>query len=149
MKKVVFVCVSNTCRSPMAEHLCREKLRTRGLDKEYEVSSRSISTDYEPEGSPASENGVLVMRDRYNIDMTSHRSTLLSGNDLHNLYAIVPVMRNLAPYIKQTLRLDESNFMFLDHDIPDPWRQSLDVFVACAADIDSMLDSLIDRLENK
>jgi protein-tyrosine-phosphatase len=61
-KLILFVCVSNTCRSPMAEYLFRRKINLKNLDEEkFVVSSRSLSTDYEPEGSPASSQGVEVM----------------------------------------------------------------------------------------
>lgn len=61
-KLILFVCVSNTCRSPMAEHLFRKKLEAKGWSAEnYVVGSRSLSTDYEPEGSPASPQGVEVI----------------------------------------------------------------------------------------
>lgn len=59
-KIIIFVCVSNTCRSPMAEYLCRDILSRYGLDTEYTVVSRSLSTDYEPECSPASLQGIQV-----------------------------------------------------------------------------------------
>ncbi len=60
MKLIIFVCVSNTCRSPMAEYLCRKKLQEAGLSEEYSTCSRSLSTNYEPENSPASPQGVEV-----------------------------------------------------------------------------------------
>jgi protein-tyrosine-phosphatase len=58
---VVFVCVSNTCRSPMAEYICRQKLQKIGLENQIQVISRSLCTDYEPENSPASPQGVQVL----------------------------------------------------------------------------------------
>jgi len=59
-KVIIFVCVSNTCRSPMAEYLCRDILVRNGLQDDYIVQSRSLSTDYEDEGSSASIQGLDV-----------------------------------------------------------------------------------------
>ena len=59
-KLLIFVCVSNTCRSPMAEYLMRNKLETANLGEAYRVISRSLTTAYEPEDSPASYQGVEV-----------------------------------------------------------------------------------------
>ena len=59
-KIIIFVCVSNTCRSPMCEYMLREKLRAAGLSGEFIVASRSLTLDYEPEDSPANEQGQLV-----------------------------------------------------------------------------------------
>jgi protein-tyrosine phosphatase len=60
MKLIFIVCVSNTCRSPMGEYLLRYILEREGLSDEFQVQSRSISTDYEPENSPASPQGIEV-----------------------------------------------------------------------------------------
>ena len=77
---VIFVCVSNVCRSPMAEYLFRNLVtKNSAAATAVGVRSRSLSTQYEPVGSPASANGVKVMQDCYGgIDMSSHRSALLS-----------------------------------------------------------------------
>ena len=59
-KLIVFVCVSNTCRSPMCEFLLRDKIQKAQLSGNFAVISRSISEDYEPQNSPANEQGQLV-----------------------------------------------------------------------------------------
>lgn len=41
-----------------------------------------ISTDFEPLGSPASAHGIKIMRDEHGVDMTSHRSAILSHADV-------------------------------------------------------------------
>lgn len=59
-KVIVFVCVSNTCRSPMAEYMFRDIIQKNGRASEFTVKSRSLTDMYEPPNSPASENGVQV-----------------------------------------------------------------------------------------
>ena len=65
-KIIIFVCVSNSCRSPMAEQLMRYELQ-KAVDagdkslESYTVISRALSSDYEPEDSPASQQGVTVI----------------------------------------------------------------------------------------
>ena len=65
----------------MAEQFGKEWVKSSGLDN-VNVVSRSLSTDYEPVGSPASEQGIQLMREVYNIDMSSHRSQLLTAEDV-------------------------------------------------------------------
>ena len=66
-KIIIFVCVSNSCRSPMAEQLMRYELK-KAVDtgdkslESYRIKSRALSSDYEPEGSPASHQGVTVIQ---------------------------------------------------------------------------------------
>ncbi|MDR0921723.1 MAG: low molecular weight phosphotyrosine protein phosphatase [Lactobacillales bacterium] len=43
MKKILFVCLGNICRSPMAEVVFREKVKRRGLEKEFIVDSAATS----------------------------------------------------------------------------------------------------------
>ena len=63
-KVIIVVCVSNSCRSPMAEYLLRHEIvkgkEGGSISGNYLVISRALSSDYEPEGSPASAQGVTV-----------------------------------------------------------------------------------------
>jgi protein-tyrosine phosphatase len=78
--EILIVCTGNTCRSPMAEGLLRDKLRQRGLP--VGVSSAGLISD----GTPATDTAVMTMADR-GIDIDDHlsrrlRSELLDGVDL-------------------------------------------------------------------
>lgn len=44
MKKVLFVCLGNICRSPMAEIVFREKVKDSGLADKIQVSSRATGS---------------------------------------------------------------------------------------------------------
>ncbi len=45
MKRIMFVCHGNICRSPMAEFILRDMLVRRGLEKEFFVASSATSTE--------------------------------------------------------------------------------------------------------
>lgn len=57
---IIFVCFSNTCRSPMAEYLLRNKLETNGLGEKFRVVSRGLSDTVDPLNSHASFQGQKV-----------------------------------------------------------------------------------------
>lgn len=40
MTKVLFVCLGNICRSPMAEFVLKDMVRRRGLEDEFIIESR-------------------------------------------------------------------------------------------------------------
>ena len=45
MKKIMFVCLGNICRSPMAEFIFKDMVKQKGLEKEFFISSCATSTD--------------------------------------------------------------------------------------------------------
>ncbi len=149
-KTIIIVCVSNTCRSPMAEYLCRQYLQNQGLhEAPFVVISRSLSTDYEPEGSPASAQGVEVISSDYGMDMSPHRSTLLTQEDVNNAFTIIPVKRDLGNAIKSYFSGAIDKLMYFKQDIPDPWHQPVSVFRQCAKNIHSMLPEVVERVKQQ
>ncbi|MBO4428305.1 MAG: low molecular weight phosphotyrosine protein phosphatase [Bacteroidales bacterium] len=50
MKRILFVCHGNICRSPMAEFIMKHLLKERGLEKEFLVESAAVS--WEETGNP-------------------------------------------------------------------------------------------------
>jgi protein-tyrosine-phosphatase len=78
VKKVLFVCSGNTCRSPMAKELFTRFLSCReggSLAYEYQASSAGI---WAADGLPASPEALEVMREEYAIDLSGHRSRRLN-----------------------------------------------------------------------
>ena len=45
MKKIMFVCLGNICRSPMAEFIFRDMVKQKGLENEFFIASSATSTD--------------------------------------------------------------------------------------------------------
>lgn len=65
-KKIAFVCVHNSCRSQIAEALCKI------YRKEYEVYS--AGTETKPQ---INSDAVRIMKDVYHIDISGQKSKLL------------------------------------------------------------------------
>lgn len=47
MKRILFVCLGNICRSPLAEGLFLEKLKSKGLEGKYKTDSAGTSAYHE------------------------------------------------------------------------------------------------------
>ena len=66
MKKVAFICVHNSCRSQIAEALCKVYRK--------DLEAYSAGTETKPE---INQDAVRIMKEQYNIDMTNQYSKLL------------------------------------------------------------------------
>ena len=45
MRRILFVCHGNICRSPMAEFILKALVRARGLEDQYHIESAAVSTE--------------------------------------------------------------------------------------------------------
>ena len=45
MKKILFVCLGNICRSPMAEYLLKDMVRRQGLAAQFQIASAATSRE--------------------------------------------------------------------------------------------------------
>ena len=78
MKKIMFVCLGNICRSPMAEFLMKDLLKSKGLEDKFIINSSATSL-YEI-GNPV-HYGTQKILNKLNIDCSKKRSTLLTASD--------------------------------------------------------------------
>ncbi|MEK7323594.1 MAG: arsenate reductase ArsC [Pseudomonadota bacterium] len=102
MKKILFVCVENSCRSQMAEAYAR--LHGAGVIEAYSSGSR-------PSGQ-VNERAVYFMRER-GYDLGQHASKSLSDiPDVEYDYAITMGCGDECPYVRAKQRVDWR--------IPDP-----------------------------
>ena len=126
MKRILFVCLGNICRSPMAEAVMRELLRKEGLDGQFTVASAAVSDEewsnpiYPPAARVLREHNVPYDPVRKARKMSADdydRSDLIVGMDENNLRAI----RRIAggdPDGKIHLLMD---FAGEHRAVADPW----------------------------
>jgi protein-tyrosine phosphatase len=77
--RVLFVCLGNICRSPLAEGVFRHHLRRAGLVAEVEVSSAGTGAWHQ--GEPPDPRMCATAR-RRGVDLTAQRARALSAADL-------------------------------------------------------------------
>lgn len=123
VRRVLFVCSGNTCRSPLAERLALRKARERGLE---ELEVRSAGT-FAGRGAPASSGAVLAAR-QHGLDLSGHRSTPL-GPDLVEWADLVLTMTNAHRRVAADIGGEEKTALvteFLPEEHPEHGREVRD-----------------------
>lgn len=152
--RVLFVCLGNICRSPLAESLFRHLARERGVEGEFEVDSAGTSGYHA--GSPPDERSAATAR-RRGIEVTG-RSRRLTADDLSAFDYVVAMdaenleeieaLRDRAGGAARVHRLREWDPRPDSLDVPDPYyggpRGFEDVHDlverSCAALLDHLLE---------
>lgn len=151
VRRILFVCTGNTCRSPMAEAIARVRAEDRGQQR---LEIRSAGTMASGE-APASRGAVLVAREA-GLELEGHRSTsvtpgLVAWADL--VVCMAPSHRmdveEVAPDAPTVLMTE---FLPEDHPlhgrpVSDPVGAGPDVYRETLATLRDAVEGLLDRLE--
>ncbi len=152
MTKILFVCHGNICRSPMAEFLMKDVVKSRGLADEFFIASAATSTEelgnsvYPPVRSLLKSKGV---------DCSQKRAVQVCRSDYERYDYIVCMDSNNLRNIKRIIPNDQSGKIsrLLDftgecRDVADPWYTR--DFSATERDVERGCEALLEYiLQNK
>ena len=142
---VAVVCTGNTCRSPMAEVMLRDRI-TRKLGDRVDVVSAGLAAGA---GMPASPQGVEVMTDR-GLDLANHRSRPLDESIINRADLVLTLTRAHRAAILTAWPTMAERVHTLRHDggdVADPVGAPIDVYAACADQIEAELDAWVGHIE--
>ena len=154
IKKILFVCLGNICRSPAAEGIFKKKIKERDLEKLFVVDSAGTGGWHV--GNLADRRMLEAALSR-GIELTS-RSRKIDHNDLYefdhilvmdkdNLNAVKLLIKDHTDPINSKIRLilSYSKKSQLD-EVPDPYYGGQNGFENVLDLLDDAIDELIDSL---
>lgn len=154
MKKILFLCHGNICRSPMAEYMLMKMARDTGKDRDLEIASAAVSAEeagndiYPPARRELSRRGVefahrqarqVTEEDFHHYDMIF----VMDRGNLRHLQRLLPRKITQSPEYTLKVRL----LMTLtgeDRDVADPWYTG--DFSKTYRDLELALGNLISQL---
>lgn len=139
MKKVLFVCTGNTCRSPMAELLFNKLAREKGVDAH--AQSAGLCTI---EGLLISDNSKEALKE-LGVESDFFRSSDIYDLDLSVFDMIVGMTKEHTSELK-AIGVPEEKIRILGNGVTDPYGSSLAVYKACRDEILNSLEEILNEL---
>ncbi len=148
---VLFVCLGNICRSPLAEGAFRHAVAARGLDHRFRIDSAGISDFHE--GDPPDRRAIAVAAAR-GLDISGQRSRpvrpgdfvafdwilAMDGSNLTALDAAAP--DHATAHVGLLLEVAEGRAKA----VPDPYYDGPAEFKAVLDTVSAAAERLLDRL---
>ncbi len=148
MKKIIFVCHGNICRSPMAEYVFKDLVAKKGRSSEFDISSAAVSYEeigndiYPPAKRKMHEKGVPFSRhSAHRITPDEYDSAdLVLVMDSYNLRLMDRIIG-----LRSTGKLHLlSEYGLSGRDISDPWYSGdfeatyNDILLCCTALLETL-----------
>ena len=148
MKKILFVCTGNTCRSPMAAAIFNSIAAEKGLDWFAESAGVAAVGD-----RPASANAIKALAE-IGIDLSGHKTRFLPSLDL-NEFSLFVALNDEHYQILQSIGIPDNMLRLLRRapnvndvydlrqGIVDPYGGDLNAYRKCRDEITGAVKTLI------
>lgn len=151
MIKILFICLGNICRSPMAEFLLKDMVKQRGIADDFYIASAATST-YEI-GNPV-HRGTRAKLAQYGISVAGKTAVQLTKEDYARYDYLIGMDTANIRDIMRIIGSDPQHkvykllqFAGSERNIADPWYTGNfdvtydDIYEGCTA--------LLEYLQNK
>jgi protein-tyrosine phosphatase len=155
MKKIMFVCLGNICRSPVGEAVFRHLVEERGLSKKYDCDSSGTSAfhagaDPDPRmGITAEKHGVPMDHSAQQFKKAHYEQfDLIMAMDQSNYKDILAVTQNHKLRTKVHMLREFDPQSADDAEVPDPYyKGGMEAFEEVYEIVHRSCNALLDELE--
>ena len=155
-KNIIFICTGNTCRSCMAEGIFRAVASAEGKEADFYAISRGINA---LDGDTASEHSVNALKNLWDINISLHKSKMLSVQDVLQGDLLLTMTRAHRDFLKAKFP-DMSTKIFTmkeyaypninkdsySLDISDPYGLQYAIYENCAKEIYECVKVVIQKI---
>jgi protein-tyrosine phosphatase len=151
MKKILFVCLGNICRSPLAHGIAEDIIKKQKLS--YEVDSAGTS-DWHTGEAPC-DNSITIAH-RHHVDIRKQHSRTIHKKDI-TTYDFVVAMdaqnkSDMESFGFKNVYLLGNFGNYQDKDVPDPYfftgTDVLDGFEKVYTMVEICVEELLRKIEN-
>lgn len=148
MLRILLICTGNTCRSPMAEAMLRQKIRNAGQEEKIKVLSAGLSGYGEV---PASEAARAVMRG-CGLDIDSHRSRQIAQEFVTAADLILTMtQRHKTELVTIFPEAADKTWTLAQYagtegDVADPFGGTVATYRACAGQLEDLLRKVWEKI---
>jgi len=151
VKSILFVCLGNICRSPLAQGIAEKIINEKGLD----IHVDSAGTGDWHIGEPPCENSIKVAHSN-NIDISCQRGRQVHVKDFETYDLIVALDQSNIENLKKIGAVNPiklGSFGYENEDVPDPYFfpgfKGFDkVFAMIESCVIQLLDEKINEINN-
>jgi len=151
IKRILFVCTGNACRSPMAQVIFKKL-----VGNDPSLLSAGIEVDSAGTGvglDSATPEAIECMAE-YGLNLNSHQPKSINS-DLVQWADLVLVMesRHKDMVLSRFPQAEKKTHLLSEYvggsgGVPDPYLQGIEVYQKCAATLQSLLKKLAEKLKS-
>ncbi len=150
MKKILFVCLGNICRSPAAQGIMKSKLEAAGYQEAIDFEIDSAGTGAWHIGQPPDARSQQVC-EVYGIDISTQKARKLTaedGKEFDYLFGMdYSNLDNMKMIIPEAYHSKLS--LFDDKEVNDPYYSHLDGFEIMYQQLEMAAEAQIEKIFNQ
>lgn len=146
-EKLLFVCTGNTCRSPMAEGICRSLAERMGIFVSASSAGLAVAVS-----EPANTNAILAAHE-HGVDLSGHQSRQITPQLIAESDVVLTMTRSHADTLCLAMPQYKDKIFTLaeyageSEDVRDPYGGNEFVYRVCFEQLERLIAKLLERLK--